>query len=121
MKKTTHAGKHILPRYRVYCGKDLVLGPGKAELLEHIAETGSISEAARRMRMSYNRAWLHAKAMNDGFRERLVFSSRGGRAGGGAALTAMGRRVLKLYRQIEQEAAIATKSSCVELAKLLKA
>ena len=41
--------------------------------------------------------------------------------GGGAALTEMGTRVLKLYRQIEQEAAIATKSSCAELAKLLKA
>ena len=81
----------IVPRFRMYRGKEIVLGPGKADLLGHIAKTGSISEAARLMRMSYNRAWLHVKVMNESFKEALVHSSRGGNERGGAALTDAGR------------------------------
>ncbi|QIF06012.1 LysR family transcriptional regulator [Roseimicrobium sp. ORNL1] len=105
----------------MYRGNDLVLGPGKAELLAHIAETGSISEAARRMEMSYNRAWLHVKTMNAGFREPLVSSSRGGSEKGGATLTETGEQVLKLYRQMEQEASRAIEKTQQKLAGLLKA
>lgn len=121
-KSTAPAGKpRVYPRFRMYRGDDLVLGPGKAELLAHIAETGSISEAARRMDMSYNRAWLHVKAMNAGFHEPLVSSSRGGSAKGGASLTETGQQVLKLYRQMEQEASRAIEKTQQKLAGLLKA
>jgi molybdate transport system regulatory protein len=110
----------IVPRYRMYRGKEIVLGPGKAELLEHIAETGSISEAARLMGMSYNRAWLHVKVMNESFKEPLVHSSRGGNEHGGAELTVTGETALKLYRKIEQEAAKATRAAAAALEKLVK-
>lgn len=110
----------MISRYRMYRGNEIVLGPGKADLLEHIQETGSISEAARIMRMSYNRAWLHVKVMNEGFKEALVHASRGGHEHGGASLTRMGRLVLRLYRQIEARAARATKASSAALGKLLK-
>jgi molybdate transport system regulatory protein len=105
----------------MYRGEDLVLGPGKAELLGHIAGTGSISEAARRMDMSYNRAWLHVRAMNVGFQEPLVSSSRGGSEKGGATLTETGEQVLKLYRQMEQQATKAIEKTQQKLAELLKA
>jgi molybdate transport system regulatory protein len=110
----------IIPRYRMYRGKEIVLGPGKAELLQHIVETGSISEAARLMGMSYNRAWLHVKVMNESFKEPLVHSSRGGHEHGGAELTETGAQVLKLYRDMEQDAAKATKGSAASLQKLVK-
>jgi molybdate transport system regulatory protein len=120
-KSTSAAGKpRVYPRFRMYRGEDLVLGPGKAELLAHIAETGSISEAARRMDMSYNRAWLHVKAMNEGFREPLVFSSRGGSEKGGATLTETGGQVLKLYRQMEAQASKAIEKTGQQLAGLLR-
>lgn len=121
-KKSASASKKacLYPRFRLYRGEALVLGPGKVELLGHIAETGSISEAARRMDMSYNRAWLHVKAMNEGFREPLVSSSRGGSEKGGATLTETGAQVLKLYRKMEQQASRAIEKTEQRLAGLIK-
>jgi molybdate transport system regulatory protein len=119
-KKDGRASAVIVPRFRIYKNKDIVLGPGKAELLEHIAQTGSISEAARLMDMSYNRAWLHVKMMNENFRAPLVLSTRGGDAGGGASLTATGVKALELYRRLEKESRAATVRSRRELTRLLK-
>ncbi|MBS0564963.1 MAG: LysR family transcriptional regulator [Proteobacteria bacterium] len=74
------------------------IGPGKADLLEGIAETGSIAAAGRRMKMSYKRAWGLAEVLNGMFGEPLIQSSRGGAAHGGASLTECGAEVLRLYR-----------------------
>ena len=90
-------------RVRVHLDETLMLGPGKAELLEGIAATGSIAEAGRRMDMSYQRAWSLVKTLNAGFAEPLVERQRGGSGGGGARLTASGERVLEIYRAIERE------------------
>jgi molybdate transport system regulatory protein len=79
-------------------------GPGKAELLERIAETGSIAAAARVMGMSYRRAWLMVQGMNRCFTDAVVETSHGGRRGGGALVTDTGRRVLALYRAAEAAA-----------------
>lgn len=114
------ASARILPRYRVFRGGEIVLGPGKAELLELIAQTGSLSEAARRMEMSYNRAWLHLKVMNERFASPLVHTSRGGSAKGGAELTPLGREVLTLYRRLESEAEQATASTQQALLECMK-
>jgi len=81
------------------------MGPGKAELMEHIRETGSISAAGRRMDMSYKRAWTLIEELNTAFAQPLVQSSRGGAGGGGAQLTEAGAEVLRLFRQIEAELA----------------
>lgn len=85
---------------RLYFG-ELMLGPGKATLLEAIASEGSISAAGRKMGMSYKRAWQLVEAMNAGFREPLVESARGGAKGGGAHLTPAGHEVLAAYRSLE--------------------
>ncbi len=97
------ASLHTLePRFRVVVGKDVALGPGKIELLGHIASTGSIARAAAAMGMSYMRAWTLVQTMNRCFREPLVSASRGGKASGGATLTSTGKRALELYQQIEE-------------------
>ncbi len=85
-------------KLRVMFGTEIAIGPGKASLLEAIAETGSISRSARLLGMSYRRAWLLVDTMNRCFREPLVASSTGGSGGGGAILTPFGRRVLERYR-----------------------
>ena len=100
---------------RVLFGTDVVLGPGKADLLEGIRETGSISAAGRRMAMSYKRAWDLVDALNGYFRQPLVATSKGGRGGGGAALTPFGEQVLATYRRIET---ISTDAVAGELAWL---
>jgi molybdate transport system regulatory protein len=87
-------------RIRLLHGGKPFFGPGKADLLDWIGQTGSIRRAANKMDMSYNRAWLLVKAMNQEFLEPLVVQERGGAGGGGAALTAAGREVLKRYRRM---------------------
>ena len=75
-----------------------VLGPGRVDLLEHIDRERSISAAARRMNMSYRRAWELVRSMNDEAGQPLVESTTGGTGGGGAKLTARGHEAVKLYR-----------------------
>lgn len=80
------------------------IGPGKIALLEAIRATGSISGAARRLDMSYRRAWLLVEEINDALREPAVAAATGGRQGGGAAVTPVGDQVITLYRTIERAA-----------------
>ncbi|CAN5815261.1 winged helix-turn-helix domain-containing protein [soil metagenome] len=103
MPKATKTNPSLSPRIRVYLGKEIALGPGKVALLRLVAETGSLSEAARRMKMSYMRAWLMVQVMNRSFRKPLLRTERGGAAGGGAQLTACGKQALALYDQMERE------------------
>src|SRR5690349_12162785 len=91
-------------RIRILAGSAIALGPGKADLLRAIDETGSISGAARRMRMSYRRAWLLVHTMNDCFDPPLVEAVKGGSEGGGARLTSTGRRVMTEYARVLQVA-----------------
>ena len=90
-------------RIRLQLGEDIALGPGKVELLELIEETGSISAAARRMGMSYRRAWLLVETMNRCFASPLVETAQGGKGGGGAGVSEMGQQVMSLYHQLEEK------------------
>ena len=104
-RKTSPARLPALhPRFRIVCGKEIAFGPGKADLLELIAETGSIGKAASRMKMSYMRAWSLVQTMNRCFKKPLVLATHGGEGGGGAELTETGRHILALYRQMERQA-----------------
>jgi molybdate transport system regulatory protein len=91
------------------------------DLLELIAETGSLRAAANRMEMSYMRAWTLVKSLNRCFREPLVEVSRGGKLGGGAKLTLAGRKVIGLYRRMEKESERAIKKSWSGLQRYLRA
>jgi molybdate transport system regulatory protein len=112
--------RQVLPRFRVLLGREIALGPGKVDLLDHIERTGSILEAAQRMDMSYNRAWQLVHTMNDCFKQPLVSAARGGKTGGGAALTANGRKMLALYRRLEKECDVATHDARRSIVALLK-
>jgi molybdate transport system regulatory protein len=90
-----------LSHLRITLSETFYVGPGRADLMELIAETGSISEAAKRMGMSYKRAWGLVQVLNDGFGAPLVEASRGGNAQG-ASLTEAGREVLERYRGMQE-------------------
>ena len=92
---------------RVLRGRKPAIGPGKADLVERIAETGSISAAARAMGMSYRRAWQLVEALNAACREPVVITAVGGRRGGGAEVTAFGRQLVRLFRAMEGKASSA--------------
>ncbi|WP_425417106.1 winged helix-turn-helix domain-containing protein [Oricola indica] len=89
---------------RIALDAEIAIGPGKADLLEGIRETGSIAAAGRAMQMSYKRAWSLVEAMNSAFREPVVETARGGSARGGATLTATGDAVLAAYRRMTKAA-----------------
>jgi len=105
----------VRPRIRVLRGADVALGPGKVALLAAIAEHDCLTAAAESLGMSYMRAWRLVQTMNACFREPLVASRRGGKRHGGASLTDTGRRVLALYRQMEQASVDAIAATWDEL------
>lgn len=97
-----------------------MMGPGKAELLERIRDTGSIAAAGRQMGMSYKRAWMLVEEMNAAFAEPLVASARGGAGGGGARLTEAGADVLRLYREVLMQAERAAAAPMAALEGMLR-
>ena len=107
------------PQARILIGAATALGPGKVRLLEAIAETGSISGAARAMRMSYRRAWMLVDAMNQSFRGDLVVTLTGGKGGGGARITDLGLNVLKRYHKMEAKAQASVLEEATEFAELM--
>lgn len=119
MGRKTQQSSAILPRTRIMRGDVIALGPGKVELLAQLNKTRSITVAARNLGMSYMRAWTLIRTMNQCFRQPLVESSRGGKTGGGARLTAAGEKALKLYRAMEVSFQRSARSLSSELCSML--
>lgn len=109
----------LKPQLRISFKKSIAMGPGKADLLDAIAASGSISAAARELGMSYRRAWLLVETMNQSFREPLVVTATGGQHGGGAVVTELGCEVVSRYRAMERKAAGAVEREMAEFAALL--
>lgn len=86
---------------RLYCGDEIAMGPGKADLLDAIKVHGSISGAGRGMGMGYRRAWLLVDTMNRCWKEPLVATAPGVAYGGGAKLTGLGEKILAHYRGLQ--------------------
>ena len=114
-----------MPRYpgltlRVLGTGHPAMGPGRAALLSHIARTGSITSAARAMGMSYRRAWQLVEAMNKSFDEPVVVTEVGGKRGGGAAVTVLGKRLVTLYRAMENKASSAIAADLRRFSRYLR-
>jgi molybdate transport system regulatory protein len=107
-------------RLKLVLKPHVAIGPGKADLLEAIQETGSIAAGGRRLGMSYRRAWLLVDAMNTCFTEPLVTTAKGGASGGRADLTPTGEEVLRRYRSIEAATIEATRDDRAALERLTR-
>lgn len=108
-----------LTHLRVTFTDNFYLGPGRADLLEGIAQTGSIAAAGKAMGMSYKRAWGLVQALNEGWGAALVETSRGGAAQGGATLTPDGAFVLERYRAMQEATRKAIEADARAVAKRL--
>jgi molybdate transport system regulatory protein len=93
-------------RIRVDFNNHESVGPGKIALLEHIAASGSLSQAARELRMSYRRAWQLLDSTNTSFLEKVAITAKGGRGGGGARLTPFGEALVNSFRAFERDVQI---------------
>src|SRR5579883_2270854 len=90
-------------RFRIDFAEHGSLGPGKIRLLEAIRETGSLSQGARRMGMSYRRAWLLIESLKQTFKEPVTRASTGGKSGGGMLITEFGESLIASYRDLERD------------------
>ncbi|MDF3837464.1 winged helix-turn-helix domain-containing protein [Cupriavidus basilensis] len=106
-------------RMRIMLGGTIAIGPGKVALLEAIRECGSISAAAKRLEMSYKRAWDLLNEINRSLQQPAVDSEHGGAQGGGTVLTPVGEEVIRLYRSAELRAAKACADETEALIRLL--
>ncbi|ODT66170.1 MAG: ModE family transcriptional regulator [Pelagibacterium sp. SCN 63-23] len=108
-----------LGHLRIVLSETAYIGPGRADLLDFIAASGSIAAAGKAMGMSYKRAWSLVQALNDGFGAPLVLSSRGGAGQGGAVLTPLGQAVLARYRAMQDMAAAAIADDVAALRSMI--
>ena len=114
------ASVSIKLRLRVTRGEEDAFGPGKAQLLESLLETGSLNRTASLMKMSYVKALALVRAMNAHFREPLIKLSRGGKQGGGTQVTEMGRKVLAGYQAMREASEQAASPGWRRLRRLVK-
>lgn len=110
----------LKPQLRISFRKSIAMGPGKADLLEAIAATGSISAAARKLSMSYRRAWLLVDTMNGCFKSPLVETLTGGARGGGAQVTELGLDVVTRYRAMEKKAGESVTREMADFSNLMR-
>ncbi len=96
------------------------VGPGKTQLLELVAETGSIRSAAIKMKLSYRRAWMLLAEMEKSFGAPVLARQTGGKRGGGAQLTPLGADIVKHFRAAERAAIKAIQPELVALNRLKK-
>lgn len=106
-------------RIRIAVGENIAIGQGKADLLEAIGRTGSISAAARELDMSYRKAWMLVDEMNQCFPSPVVTAVKGGLRGGGAQVTALGQEALARFRRIQAKASAAIEAEVREFRKKL--
>ena len=105
---------------RILSAKNPAMGPGKARLVALIAETGSISSAAKQMNMSYRRAWQLVEALNKSFNEPVILTAVGGKRGGGAVVTPFGKRLVASYHGMETKASAAIADDLEEFSTHLR-
>jgi molybdate transport system regulatory protein len=96
------------------------IGPGKIALLEAIRDTGSISAGARKIGMSYRRAWLLVDSINSAMEKPAVAAVMGGRQGCGAAVTPVGERIIEIYRSIEDRARTSARDEFRAVEKIVR-
>lgn len=100
--------KNINATFRLWinANDEKLLGKGRVELLERIDKTGSISHAAKQMKMSYRQAWQMVTEMNERGKQPVVNKQLGGRSGGGASVTEYGKALVEAFHRIEKSVEI---------------
>lgn len=108
---------HDRLNFRIDLASGARIGPGKIAVLEEIGKSGSISAAARTLRMSYRRTWELVEDLNRSLGTPVVETAAGGSGGGGAVLTRSGKAIVERYRAIELDIAAAARKHLLAIAR----
>ena len=92
----------IKSRIWIEVGNNVLLGEGRVRLLKAIEKTGSLSKAAKSLKMSYKKAWILVDAVNKSAKKPVTQSSIGGKGGGGAKLTSYGKDLVIFFDEINK-------------------
>lgn len=98
----TNTTINVKSKLWLYTKEGSFLGQGRVELLRRIGEHGSISKAAKSMKMSYKKAWTLVNSMNEKAKEPLVVVSAGGKNGGGSILSETGKTFIKAFEKLDK-------------------
>lgn len=103
---TGYNGMSLKVNFRIWINDDdkMFVGIGRVRLLEQIIIDGSISKAAKALKMSYKKAWKLVDQMNETAEQPVVVSNTGGAGGGGTYVTEFGREMIDQFRTLEQMA-----------------
>lgn len=82
---------------------EILLGEGRVQLLKAIAETGSLTKAAKQLGMSYKKAWSLIDAVNSRAKKPVIATSIGGNKGGGTVLTDYGKSLIETYERLNEK------------------
>ena len=93
---------HEQVRLRIY-GDELIFGPGVVQIMELVEETGSLSEACRKMQMAYSKGWKIVKRAENELGFSLMVGNSGGKGGGNMVLTEQGKDFLRRYQAMDAE------------------
>ena len=83
--------------------KNLIFGSGKTEILRQIEQTGSISEAAKKVGMNYKKAWSHIKILEELIEDDLVLTKKGQAQDSGTKLTNKAQELIQLYKTLNED------------------
>lgn len=92
----------VKSRIWVEVDNKVLMGEGRVRLLKAIGETGSLSKAAKSLKMSYKKAWTLMSAVNKSAKEPVFISATGGKDGGGATLTPYGKSLIHAFETINE-------------------
>jgi molybdate transport system regulatory protein len=94
---------HLTGMLRVETEDGRFFGPGRLQLLENIMSTGSISQAAKQMGMSYKKAWDMVNSINQQTQKPIVMTHAGGEKGGGTIVTDEGKQLIAAFKNLYEE------------------
>lgn len=92
----------IKSRIWIEAKNHVLLGEGRVQLLKAIETEGSLSKAAKTLGLSYKKAWSLIDSVNKSAKEPVTINSTGGKGGGGAELTAYGKKLIAAFDEINQ-------------------
>lgn len=79
---------------------NVVFGLGRYRILKTIEDSGSLSAAAKNLKMGYKAIWARIRATEERLGQNLLIKTVGGPSGGGSKLTPLAKDLISRFEKI---------------------